>query len=76
MLEGFEMVVLVLQKTYRRDEVRTNRGKKNFGDLTMFQSGRVGKSRSRHSKCKTYRMIIAVGFRVGLEDIRFSLTFT
>ena len=23
MLEGFEMVVLVLQKTYRRDEVRT-----------------------------------------------------
>ena len=51
MLEGFEMVVLVLQKTYRRDEVRTNRGKKNFGDLTMFQSGRVGKSRSRHSKC-------------------------
>ena len=51
MLEGFEMVVLVLQKTYRRDEVRTNRGKKNFGDLTMFQSGRVGKSQSRHSKC-------------------------
>ena len=56
--------------------LRTNRGKKNFGDLTIFQRGRVGKSRSRHSKCKTCRMIIAVGFRVGLEDIRFSLTFT
>ena len=51
MLEGFKMVVLVLQKTKNRDEVRTSRGKNNFGDLTMFQSGRVGKSQSRHSKC-------------------------
>ena len=51
MLEGFKMVVLVLQKTKNRDEVRTSRGKNYFGDLTMFQSGGIGKSQSRHSKC-------------------------
>ena len=55
MLEGFEMVVLVLQKTYRRDEVRTSRGKKNFGDLTIcfkvggLESPKAGIQNAKHT---------------------------